>query len=1411
VSVSAAGADSVTLRQGTRFHRSVVALLAALAYVPALLSSPGRMPADTKLYLYLDPGGIITKAPNTWDPGQLGGWVPHQMIQYLWPAGPWFWVCEHIGLPDWIAHRLWIATILFLGGLGVYLFVKAIGMPPVGAAIAALVYQLSPFVLPYISRTSAMLLPWAALGWLLLLTMKSVRLGGWRHPAILALVVCTVAGVNATAFAVILPAPIIWVYMEWRAQRLTTRQVLTASGRITVLSIAVSVWWVAMLSIQSKYGADVLAYSETLDAVAYTSNSVEVMRGLGYWLFYVRDPYAAATTSSIPYQESLGLITIGFLLLLLCLLGLVITRFAQRRYAIALVTVGLLLSVGVHPFDDPSPVAAAMRSSGLALALRSSTRAIPLVSLGLGLGAAALVTAVRRQHRRHGRSLGILVVLLIAANLPSLWTAGLVDPALERDQDPPQAWLDAADDLDQGDTTSRVLQIPGAEFGAFRWGYTVDQPVAGLTDKALLTRDLLPLGTVQLMDLLYALDNRVHTDALDPDALARVSRFLAADRLWITGDMAFERFRTVRPEIFAALFTDPPEGLGTATPYGEPFVSVPDISMVDEQSISDPRVGTPLAPVLLVPVDDPSPLVRIGSQLVVLDGSGDGIVDASAAGLLYGDELVRYAADLTADEWAALPADTVFVVTDSNRDRDLQWRGSQDTVGMTESGGPSHDGRAADNGAVRLPVFAVDSADDQTIAVLDNGLTVQATTYGEVFSYLPEYRAAMAVDGDPATDWRAGQRWDPIGEQLTISGSDTTTLQLLQLQGPQFTRMITAVDIDVDGTTRRVALDATSLTGDGQTVQVPSGDTITITILTVEPRPGAPRHGEEWVGFAEVGPTAQEWVRPPTRVLATAPTHAPIALAFHRDRARATDRWRRDPEPVLARSFRLTTALEGTLTVQLRLAQRADDATIDTLAGLVDAPTSDRRLTGVASARASAAFDDDPATSWISPFNTAVGSTITVPLLAGSTVSSLRMLQPASAELAPITQLRIGTGDTSTVVDVPAADSDGYSTISFPQATTDEITIEVAAVASREITERRMGVTAEVPAAIAEITGLPTAARAATTTGSTCRDDLLTLDGAPLAIEVDPAALLAGDSVTVRSCAGRPLRLTAGDHHLLSVAGRLTAIDVDAVTIAPDSPASAAAEPPEVRIDSFADTEVQVTVEPCPQDCWLIFGEGHNPGWEATVDGHVLHAPVPVSGGANGWLLPASSQPRQLTITFTPQRTLDLAVAVSAGAVVVCVVLALWPLVRRRMRLFRVGTPALAIAGEHPSDEQPSVTPPTLVAPWALVRRSTALRSGVLLVLTSALFISFAWGLGAAAVAATLVHIRRPRLAGLTSVLGFGAFGVLVLGVAVVRDTPAGTGWPGQLEPIHRAGVFLILLLATTLVAGDEAPGEGDD
>src|SRR4051794_11669490 len=169
------------------------------------------MPADTKVYLYLDPGRLIGDAGRTWDNRQFLGWVPHQIIAYLWPAGPWFWTMDRLGVPDWVAHRLWLGTLLFLGGLGVRWAAKMLGLTRSGALAAGFVYMLSPYILPYVSRTSVMLLPWAAVGWVTGLTIRAALRSRWRDAALVALVVLTAGAGNPPAPALIVPAPPLWV------------------------------------------------------------------------------------------------------------------------------------------------------------------------------------------------------------------------------------------------------------------------------------------------------------------------------------------------------------------------------------------------------------------------------------------------------------------------------------------------------------------------------------------------------------------------------------------------------------------------------------------------------------------------------------------------------------------------------------------------------------------------------------------------------------------------------------------------------------------------------------------------------------------------------------------------------------------------------------------------------------------------------------------------------------------------------------------------------------------------------------------------------------------------------------------------------------------------------------------------
>ena len=69
-------------------------ILAVGVYVPLLLTARGRVVADTKQYLYLDPGRLLDRAPSMWDPNIGLGTVTHQNIGYLFPMGPWFWVFQ---------------------------------------------------------------------------------------------------------------------------------------------------------------------------------------------------------------------------------------------------------------------------------------------------------------------------------------------------------------------------------------------------------------------------------------------------------------------------------------------------------------------------------------------------------------------------------------------------------------------------------------------------------------------------------------------------------------------------------------------------------------------------------------------------------------------------------------------------------------------------------------------------------------------------------------------------------------------------------------------------------------------------------------------------------------------------------------------------------------------------------------------------------------------------------------------------------------------------------------------------------------------------------------------------------------------------------------------------------------------
>jgi arabinofuranan 3-O-arabinosyltransferase len=811
--------------------------------------------------------------------------------------------------------------------------------------------------------------------------------------------------------------------------------------------------------------------------------------------------------------------------------------------------------------------------------------------------------------------------------------------------------------------------------------------------------------------------------------------------------------------------------------------------MLDEHALVDAAgAATPLPPVQLVKVDDPATIVRASSRVVVLVGSGDGVVDAAAAGLLHGDEALVYAADRTPHS----DAPSLVVLTDSNRDRAHHWRSSQDVTGFTESGGAGGDVLLPDSADQRLPVFGKDpQAGEQTIATLDGGLVVKASGYGEPFAYRPEQRPAMAVDGDPDTAWVVSDRADPVGQYITAS-STGGSLTLLQPQHTDANRMITSVRVTTAaGGSVDATLDARSLSAPGQHIALPDHSAATITITSVGPRAGGTDTGPSAVGFADLGlGTHTEVVRTPllSSLATPVPAATPFDVVLTRQRVDPLDRWRSDPEPTMQRSFQ-TPARSGpySVTVTLHRDDRAADSVLDALDGSAGAVANDR-LTGAPSARGIFATDGDPATAWTSPFVHPVGSSLVLDLTAPLTRFTLQ--QPTDQQHSLITGLHLAVGSTGVDATVTPPDGDGVSSVVLPSALpAGTMTMTVTALNARTTVDRRYGESTTLPVSIRELSGegIPHTTQATPAAATGCRTDLLTLDGSPLGVMVttgDLGELAAGKDVQVTSCDGGPT-LAAGDHRLATSYGLATGIDVDRVLLASSGRATAesVASQPTVSVTRTRTTRT-ATVSACPQGCWLIMGEGYNTGWTARTASGSLGAPHQIAGGFNGWWLQPNSKPTTVTMDWTPQSTVTWAVLLSLLAVAGCIVLAVWG-----------GMKVLVPVGFSPP-------PPTLSrAAWAPIGTRPALFTAIALVVVAALVATPAMALLALLPAIAVVATRRPRIAGPIGMLLVAAVAARVEQRQLAHRFFASAAWPGFFERLHwPAMLAVVLLLAGALV-----------
>jgi hypothetical protein len=486
------------------------------------------------------------------------------------------------------------------------------------------------------------------------------------------------------------------------------------------------------------------------------------------------------------------------------------------------------------------------------------------------------------------------------------------------------------------------------------------------------------------------------------------------------------------------------------------------------------------------------------------------------------------------------------------------------------------------------------------------------------------------------------------------------------------------------------------------------------------------------------------------------------------------------------------------LTGTARIDTTASDPVLDALLGAGPAQwgvraDSTAHLAGDLQSRASSVLDGDPATAWQTPFSTLVGQALDLQLPAPVSLRALDLDVVADGRHSLPRSFRLVADDAAPVVlavppiTSPAPDGSGIVRVHLPLPSATTAThwrLEVADVDIRSTTDWSTLLPFTLPLGIAEIhlPGVPTRPAADVDTG--CRDDLLTVDGTPVALRVtgDPTDLSTDGGLAVALC-GPAVDLPAGESILRTTAGRRTGIALDRLVLqsaAWSSPTPSRPAPATVtRTARPGHVTGQVTTDGTP--FWLVLDESMNAGWHLDVDGASVSGPRPIGSYAAGWLVtPDRAGTLAVTADWTPQRAVDVALAVSLAGVLGC--LALVVLGRRR---------AIAVPPVAPAEPVVETHPPT--PGWRTI-------TGVAL-LAAVVVAPLAAVPGAAAV---LVARRWPWAGRGLPVVAIALSMAAVTVLQVGHGYPASFIWPTQFPWVHEVSLLAVVVMLGLALPPDE-------
>jgi arabinofuranan 3-O-arabinosyltransferase len=841
-----AGADTSQVGGRLRLAGLTVALV-GLSLAATLTSQPGRYAADSRLEYVTEPQQFLARHAYLWDDARsMGKPTSHfsPVVAAFQTAVGW------LGAPPWVIERLTHALFLSIAATGVLVLMRAVWpRVTIAHAAAAFVFTFSPFTSQFLTP-SGLFLAYALTPWFMWITVRGLRDGDpWRWAAAFALALAAFGALNAPSLGyALLPAAVtaicIAVFEQRSAGRLWRWVWRSALLGTLVCSAALVVLW-----FQRPELAVNLRTTELPEAIARTSSWFESWRGLGSWLTYF-----GRAPEVIPYLTEPLVILASFVAPVVAVLALLVVDRRHRVWFGSILLVSLVLMVGGHPNDDPSPfgrlLMGAFDQSTTARGFRATYKAGAGLMVAVALLVGAAVVAIERRASPgsipSGRPLARSVSgpsrrqpfirllmapiggALVLASFP-FWT-GRLYAERETYGDIPQYWEEAFDHLRTVEQPGRVLVLPGGSRQRHRWGYVNDSVFDGFSPLSPLINRLLPPATAESADLVAVLDEYSASSGYIEGTIGPILGRIGVQWIVVVNDLDWQQMGAPRPSAYDGLRSDP--GLDLVESFGEPGVNTTAPSDPFAVLLGEDR----LAPVELyrvVGARSPEPRLEAAPPLLVA-GAGDAWPALSATGLLGGPPVAYTGAadDPVLRDLVASGADVV--VTDGNRRRATQvangrqWQSP--TLALTE---PHR----------RDPDDLFGRTSSQSVATYADAAWITATRYGSALTaYEIESRPANALDGIPRTAWMLKGPGDLVGQSITIELAEPVTVTRVSVEpvaeDPN-QRRLAALDVTTRSSARvetvtRVSLDEPSGGRSEVTVAAAGATSIEVTIAAVD-------------------------------------------------------------------------------------------------------------------------------------------------------------------------------------------------------------------------------------------------------------------------------------------------------------------------------------------------------------------------------------------------------------------------------------------------------------------------------------------------------------------------------------------------------------------------------------------------